>query len=55
MANKISEDTQVQLDLKTIGIIVVGAVSIASVLFRFTIRYRTCKAITRARDKKIRV
>ena len=33
MANKISEDTQVQLDLKTIGIIVVGAVSIASVYF----------------------
>ena len=33
MANKISEDTQVQLDLKTIGIIVTGAVSIASVYF----------------------
>jgi len=33
MANKISEDTQVTLDLKTISIIVVGAISIASVYF----------------------
>jgi hypothetical protein len=33
MANKISEDTQVILDLKTISIIVVGAISIASVYF----------------------
>tara|TARA_R100001460_G_scaffold38390_1_gene72931 strand:- start:190 stop:471 length:282 start_codon:yes stop_codon:yes gene_type:complete len=29
MANKISENTQVQLDLKTIGIIVAGAISLA--------------------------
>jgi len=33
MANKISEDTQVILDLKTISIIVVGAISRASVYF----------------------
>ena len=33
MANKISEDTQVQLDLKTIAIIVAGAISMASVYF----------------------
>ena len=33
MANKISEDTQVILDLKTISIIVVGAISIASIYF----------------------
>ena len=29
MANKISENTQVQLDLKTIGVIIVGAISLA--------------------------
>lgn len=29
MANKISENTQVQLDLKTIGLIVAGAISLA--------------------------
>ena len=33
MEKKISEDTQVILDLKTISIIVVGAISIASVYF----------------------
>ena len=33
MANKISEDTQVQLDLKTIVIIIAGAISMASVYF----------------------
>ena len=33
MTNKISESTQVTLDLKTIGIIVGGAISLASVYF----------------------
>lgn len=33
MANKISENTQVQLDLKTIGIIVGGAISLAAMYF----------------------
>jgi Mg2+ and Co2+ transporter CorA len=33
MAQKISEDTSVELDLKTIGIIVVGAVSLAGMYF----------------------
>ena len=33
MAQKISENTQVQLDLKTIGIIVAGAVALATMYF----------------------
>ena len=33
MATKISEDTNVQLDLKTIGMIVVGTVSLAGMWF----------------------
>ena len=33
MATKISEDTNVQLDLKTIGLIIGGAVSIATLYF----------------------
>ena len=33
MATKISEDTNVQLDLKTIGMIVGGAISLASMWF----------------------
>ena len=33
MTNKISENTQATLDLKTIGIIVGGAISLASVYF----------------------
>ena len=33
MANKISENTQIQIDLKTVGIIIAGAISIASVYF----------------------
>ena len=31
MATKIGEDTQVQLDLKTIGMLVAGAVSLAAI------------------------
>ena len=33
MATEISENTQLKLDLKTIGIIVVGAISLASMYF----------------------
>ena len=33
MANKISEETQVTLDLKTIGLIIGGVVSLASMYF----------------------
>tara|TARA_R100000995_G_C3423970_1_gene95300 strand:- start:336 stop:653 length:318 start_codon:yes stop_codon:yes gene_type:complete len=33
MATKIGEDTNVQLDLKTIGMIIVGTVSLASMWF----------------------
>ena len=33
MANKISENTEVQLDLKTIGMIVGGAIALAATYF----------------------
>ena len=33
MATEISQDTQLKLDLKTIGIIVAGAISLASMYF----------------------
>ena len=33
MATKISEDTNVQLDLKTIGLIIAGTISLASMYF----------------------
>ena len=33
MATKLSEDTNVQLDLKTIGIIIAGTISLASMWF----------------------
>ena len=33
MATKISEDTNVQLDLKTIGLIIGGTISLASMWF----------------------
>lgn len=52
MANKISEDTQVQLDLKTIGIIVVGAVSIASVYFALQSDIELAKQLPEPEIKK---
>ena len=52
MANKISEDTQVQLDLKTIGIIVVGAVSIASVYFALQLDIELAKQLPEPEIKK---
>ena len=36
MAQKISEETEVKLDLKTIGIIVFGAISLAGMWFSLT-------------------
>ena len=55
MANKISEDTQIQLDLKTIGIIVTGAVSIASVYFALQSDIELAKQLPEPEIKKIRV
>ena len=52
MANKISEDTQVQLDLKTIDIIVVGAVSIASVYFALQSDIELAKQLPEQEIKK---
>ena len=46
MAQKISENTEVQLDLKTIGMLVAGAVSLAAMYFTFAKRYRSRKRIT---------
>jgi len=52
MANKISENTQVQLDLKTIAIIVVGAVSLASVYFALTSEIELAKKLPEPEIKK---
>ena len=52
MANKISEDTQIQLDLKTIGIIVTGAVSIASVYFALQSDIELAKQLPEPEIKK---
>ena len=46
MANKISEDTQVQLDLKTIGIRPVGCGAFCSIKLNFyTLNRKVCAAI----------
>ena len=52
MTNKISENTQVQLDLKTIGIIVTGAVSIASVYFALQSDIELAKQLPEPEIKK---
>ena len=52
MANKISENTQVQLDLKTIGIIVAGAISLASVYFALTSEIELAKKLPEPEIKK---
>tara|TARA_R110001583_G_C5564287_1_gene401466 strand:- start:658 stop:939 length:282 start_codon:yes stop_codon:yes gene_type:complete len=52
MANKISENTQVQLDLKTIATIVVGAVSLASVYFALTSEIELAKKLPEPEIKK---
>jgi len=45
MATKISEDTNVQLDLKTIGIIVAGAVSLAGMYFTLNAEIELAKEL----------
>lgn len=45
MAQKISEDTNVQLDLKTIGIIIAGAVSLAGMYFTLTAEIELAKEL----------
>ena len=52
MANKISENTEVQLDLKTIAIIVVGAVSLASVYFALQSDIELAKKLPEPEIKK---
>lgn len=52
MANKISENTQVQLDLKTIATIVIGAVSLASVYFALTSEIELAKKLPEPEIKK---
>mgnify|MGYP003662351230 FL=1 len=52
MANKISENTQVQLDLKTIATIVVGVVSLASVYFALTSEIELAKKLPEPEIKK---
>jgi len=52
MANKISENTEVQLDLKTIATIVVGAVSLASVYFALQSDIELAKQLPEPEIKK---
>jgi hypothetical protein len=52
MANKISENTEVQLDLKTIATIVVGAVSLASVYFALQSDIELAKKLPEPEIKK---
>ena len=52
MANKISENTEVQLDLKAIATIVVGAVSLASVYFALQSDIELAKKLPEPEIKK---
>ena len=45
MAKKISEETEVQLDLKTIGMIVGGAVALAATYFTLTAEIELAKKL----------
>jgi Mg2+ and Co2+ transporter CorA len=45
MAQKISEDTNVQLDLKTIGMIIAGAISLAAMYFTLTAEIELAKEL----------
>lgn len=47
MAQKISEDTNVQLDLKTIGIIIFGAISLAGMYFSLNKEIELAKELPR--------
>ena len=52
MAQKISEDTQVQLDLKTIGLIVAGAISLAMMYAALTSEIELAKKLPEPEIKK---
>ena len=52
MANKISENTQVQLDLKTIGVIIVGAISLAMMYAPLTSEIELAKKLPEPEIKK---
>ena len=52
MANKISENTQVQLDLKTIGVIIVGAISLAMMYAALTSEIELAKKLPESEIKK---
>lgn len=45
MAKKISEETEVQLDLKTIGMIVGGAIALAATYFTLTAEIELAKEL----------
>lgn len=45
MAHKISEDTNIQLDLKTIGMIIAGAVSLAAMYFTLNAEIELAKEL----------
>ncbi len=45
MAQKISEDTEVKLDLKTIGLILAGAISLAGLYFTLTAEIELAKEL----------
>ena len=45
MAQKISEDTEVKLDLKTIGLILAGAISLAGPYFTLTAEIELAKEL----------
>ena len=47
MEQKISEDTNVQLDLKTIGIIIAGAISLAGMYFSLNKEIELAKELPR--------
>ena len=47
MAKKISEDTEVQLDLKTIGMIVGGAIALATTYFTLTAEIELAKELSK--------
>ena len=45
MAKKISEETEVQLDLKTIGMIIGGAIALAATYFTLTAEIELAKEL----------
>ena len=55
MAQQIGENTKVTLDLKTIGIIIGGAVSLATMYFTLKSDIALAKELPRAGDFKNRI